>query len=255
VLTSALGEIIDEIKSSAEEEFGPPFSITKGITKDGRAATLSLQFSTDPTKSQEDGISYTGASNKAGKFMEYSLTVIYKSIGKNKYSAFNDCKASWVIDQPRNSLKVERLFHPQSSFYEKNRATNFLKSEGGINETIVYTTDPAYKTNDDGLLKLKKTLSKTHQINRIMKFLDLSNLEEQVAVSDLKTVGGASVSAEATVSQTMGIFKAKEILEGKTEEFNDLVDEGVIHITSDVIGLNLGDGKATRSISYLFIEE
>ncbi len=255
VLTSALGEIIDEIKSSAEEEFGPPFSITKGITKDGRAATLSLQFSTDPTKSQEDGISYTGASNKAGKFMEYSLTVIYKSIGKNKYSAFYDCKASWVIDQPRNSLKVERLFHPQSSFYEKNRTTSFLKSEGGINETIVYTTDPAYKTNDDGLLKLKKTLSKTHQINRIMKFLDLSNLEEQVAVSDLKTVGGASVSAEATVSQTMGIFKAKEILEGKTEEFNNLVDEGVIHITSDVIGLNLGDGKATRSISYLFIEE
>ena len=104
-------------------------------------------------------------------------------------------------------------------------------------------------------LKLKKTLSKTHQINRIQKFLDLSNLEEQVVVSDLKTVGSASISAEATVSQTMGIFKAKELLEEKTEEFNEFVDEDVIHITSDVLSINLGDGNATRAISYIFIEE
>ena len=254
-MTSAIAEIVDEIKSNTEEEFGVPFSITKGITKDGMTASLSLTFSTDPAKSQENSISYSGAQSKAGKFIEYSLSMLYKSMGKNNYAAFNECKTSWRIDQPLNRTRVTRLFHPQTNFYEKNRTTNFIQSEGKINETIVYTTDPAYEHNDDGLLKLKKTLSKTHQINRIQKFLDLSNLAEQVIVSDLKTVGAASISAEATVSQTMGIFKAKELLEEKTEEFNEFVDEDVIHITSDVLSINLGDGNATRAISYIFIEE
>ena len=66
-------------------------------------------------------------------------------------------------------------------------------------------------------------------------------------------MGQASVNAEATVSQSMGLYKAKEILESKTSEFNDLVNEGVIHITSDVITLNVGDGKASRQLQYLFL--
>ena len=83
--------------------------------------------------------------------------------------------------------------------------------------------------------------------------MSLENLEDQIVESNLKTVGKASVNAEATVSQSMGIYKAKEILESKTSEFNELVDEGIIHITSDVITLNLGDGKASRSLNYLFL--
>ena len=104
-------------------------------------------------------------------------------------------------------------------------------------------------------MKLKKTINKSHQINRVEKFLNLEDLKDQVVQSNLKTVGQASVSAEATVSQSAGIFKAKEILLSKTDEFNQLVDEDVIHITSDVTTLNLGQGKATRNLNYLFIEE
>ena len=139
------------------------------------------------------------------------------------------------------------------AFHEKSRSTNFQKSEGRIEESVVYTTDDSYKASDDGLLKLKKTISKTRQIKRIEKFLSLQNLQHQVVQSDLKTVGQASVNAEATVSQSMGLYKAKEILESKTSEFNDLVNEGVIHITSDVITLNVGDGKASRRLQYLFL--
>ena len=73
--------------------------------------------------------------------------------------------------------------------YEKSRSTNFQKSEGSIAETIKFTTDDSYKDNDDGVLKLKKTLNKTHQINRIEKFLDLQNLKEQVVTKDLKIKG------------------------------------------------------------------
>tara|TARA_R110002020_G_scaffold172265_1_gene362529 strand:+ start:174 stop:1721 length:1548 start_codon:yes stop_codon:yes gene_type:complete len=255
VLTTALGEIIDEISSNEEEEFGSPYSVSKGITKDGKKASLSLSFSTDPKKSQDNAVGYSGAENKVGRYTEYSLTLMYQSVGENKYAAFNNCKAYWISDQSVNPSRVIRLFHPQSDFYEKSRNTNFLNSDAKINETIVFTTDPAYKTNDDGLLKLKKTISKTRQINRIEKIFDLSNKEEQVVVSDYKTVGQASLRAEATASQSMGLFKAKEILESKTDEFNDYVDEDIIHIVSDVLSINLGDGKSTRSINYLFIEE
>ena len=34
-----------------------------------------------------------------------------------------------------------------------------------------------------------------------------------------------------------------------------MVDEDVIHITSDVVNLNLGEGTASRTLNYLFIKE
>ena len=118
-----------------------------------------------------------------------------------------------------------------------------------------FTTDSAYNTSEDGLLKFQTSLSKTHQIDRIEKYFNINSLKDEVVTNSLKTVGQAQVSAEAIVSQSMGIYKAKEILESKTSVLNDLVDEGVIHITSDVIKLSLGGGKATRSIDYIFINE
>ena len=50
----------------------------------------------------------------------------------------------------------------------------------------------------------------------------------------------------------MGLYEAKEALERKTDEFTDLVDEDITHITSDEVSLNLGDGTARRSIQYIF---
>ena len=98
-------------------------------------------------------------------------------------------------------------------------------------------------------------MNKTHQINRIEKFLDLQNLKEQVVTNNLKTVGNASVSAQAVVSQSAGIYKAKTTLEEKTEELTELVNEDITHITSDSITLNLGEGEATRTINYIFIKD
>ena len=252
VLTSAIGEIVDELKASEAGEFGSPSSISKGISKDGDTATLTIKFTTDPS-SQDEIVSYTGAENKAGKFKEFDLSITYNCLGKNNKEKFINSKATWVREQSLNELRIQRLFHPDVPIYEKSRSTNFQKSEGSIAETIKFTTDDSYKDNDDGVLKLKKTLNKTHQINRIEKFLDLQNLKEQVVTKDLKTVGSASVSAQATVSQSAGIYKAQETLEGKTDEFTALVNENITHITSDTITLNLGQGQATRNINYLFI--
>lgn len=253
VLTTAISEIIDEKNTLENDEFGPPIAITKGITKDGNTASLSITFTNDPNKSGDTRESYSGSQQKAGKFTEYGLTILYKANGPNNREKFLNAKRAWVAGQPLNQERIQRLFHSKVPIYEKNRSTNFQKTSGQVSETITFTTDSAYKEEDDGVLKVKKTLSKTHQINRINKFLDLTSLREQVSVRSLKTVGQASVSAEAVVSQSMGIYAAKDALEARTSEFDELVDEDIIHITSDVIRLSLGNGTASRTLNYLFL--
>jgi|TARA_R100001163_G_scaffold65837_1_gene65543 hypothetical protein len=252
VLTSAISQIIEDTKNFEQSEFGKPFSISKGITKDGQEATLTIFFTTDPKKNQDNIESYSGSQSKAGKFDEFSLNIEYKSNGKNNRDKFFNSKKTWIDGQTLNKERIRRLFHPSVEFYEKSRSTKFEKSRGFISESIVFTTDDSYKENDDGVLKFKKTLSKTHQINRLEKFLDLSTLEDRVVVNNKRTIGGASVTAELVASQSMGLYEAKEALERKTDEFTDLVDEDITHITSDEVSLNLGDGTARRSIQYIF---
>lgn len=253
VLTSAIGEIVDELKAAEQAQFGNPFSISKGISKDGNTASLTVSFSTDPNKSQETIESYSGTEVKAGRFKEYDLVIKYNSEGKNNRQKFLNSKNAWVAGQQLNILRISRLFSPTVDIFEKSRSTNFAKTEGIVSETVKFTTDDSYKENDDGILKIKKTLNKSHQINRIDKVFDLASLEEHVVQNSLKTVGSATVSATATASQGAGLYKSKEALESKTSEFNDLVDEDIIHITSDTISHNLGDGSATRKLSYIFI--
>jgi len=254
ILSKAISAIIDLKISEEEAEFGTPFSITKGISRDNTKANLSISFSTDPRKSQSDIIDYSGQKVKKGKFNEFTLSVEYNSNGKNILEKFKNSRQSWINENTTYIDKIQRLFHPTVPYFEKSRQTSFLKSDGKINESVVFTTDDSYNSTDDGLLKLKKTLTKNHQIKRIEKFLALETLEDQIVQSNLKTVGKATVRADAVVSQTAGINRAKEILESKTSSLNELVDENIIHITSDVFSVNLGEGSATRTINYLFLD-
>ena len=253
VLSKALSAVIDQTKTENETEFGTPFSIKKSIKKHGDQANLVIVFSTDPAKSQDDLVSYSGQESKAGKFIEYLLDISYTSKGKNNFEKFKNSKESWIAEQHFYPEKIKRLFHPVFDFFEKSRTTNFDKAEGKVSESVVFTTDSSYNTTDDGLLKLKKTLDKSHQIERISKFLDLMNLEEQITHKDLKTIGQASVTAEATVSQSLGLYEAQKILESKTSEFIDFVDEDIVHMTSDTVDLSLGDGTASRSMNFIFL--
>ena len=253
VLSEAMKNVVAEVRSNNQEEFGEPFSITKGITKDGNTATLTIAFSTDPSKSQKNSVFYTGAAAKVGLFTEFTLNVQYVSDGKNNRQKFKNAKATWVAAQETNPSKIECLFHPSADFFEKARSTSFAKTEGKISERITFTTDPTYNTDEDGILKFKVGSSKTHKIRRIEVLMDLADLHGKVVANNLKTVGQATITAEAIASPTLGIFKAKDFLENKTSELNARVDEDIIHITSDVSSVNLGDGVASRVISYIFI--
>ena len=254
-LTSAMSKIIDEKKAEEHAEFGTPYSISKAITKDGNTASLTLNFSTDPKKSQESLVSYSGQEDKDGFFKKYTLTISFNSAGKDNKDKFSNSKVTWGQEQPLYKDKIQRLFHPTSDFFEMSRSTNVSKTKGTIQESVVYTTDPSYKDRNDGVMKLKTTISKTRQIKRIQKYFNSDNKEDEVVVNDLKTVGKARVSAEAITSVTAGLYKAKDFLESKTEDFNNLVGENIITIVQDNISMNLGEGKATRSLEYIFLEE
>jgi len=254
-LTSAISKIIDEKKAEEKEEFGSPFSISKAITKDGNTATLTIVFSTDPKKSQETLISYSGEETKDGRFKNYSLTIIFNALGKNNKDKFSKSKTAWDNEQEKYKDKIQRLFHPLTDFFEKQRSTSFEKSKGTIQDTVSFTTDPSYKDSNDGLLKLKTQVSKNRQIKRIEKYFNSDSKEDEVVLNNLKTVGRAKLSASAVVSQTVGVYEAARILESKTSDFNSLVGENIITIVKDVISTNLGEGKATRSLNYLFLEE
>ena len=252
VLKEAMKNIVDEVATANKSTLGTPFSIEKGIQRDGNSANLTIQFSTDPTKSHNESITYTVASAKVKRFTEFTLSINYGSTGKNNRDKFAKTKALWLSEQDTNMSRVKNLFHP-SDIFEKSRTTNFARSEGKIDETVVFTDDPSYKSNDDGILKFKIQRSKTHQIKRVSPILDLADLKGKLAVNNLLTVGQATISAEAIASPTLGIFKSKDFLEEKTSELNAKVDEDIIHITSDVYNLNLGDGVASRVINYIFI--
>ena len=254
-LYSAISEIIDEKKEEEHSEFGSPFSISKALTKDGNNATLTISFSTDPRKSQESLIFYSGEESKDGSFINYTLTISFNSMGKDNKDKFKKSKAAWGSEQINYKDKIQKLFHPLKDFFESKRSCSFDKSKGTVQESVSYTTDPSYKDLDDGVMKLKTTVSKTHQINRIEKYFNIHSKEDEVVLNNLKSVGRAKISAEATVSQSMGIYKARETLESKTSDFNGLLGENIITIVKDVISTNLGEGKATRSLDYLFLEE
>jgi hypothetical protein len=252
VLSEAIKDIVDEVETANKSTLGTPFSIEKGITKDGNNASLTIKFSTNPKKSHDESTFYTVASAKVVKFTEFTLNIEYRSTGKNNQDRFKKAKAVWLSEQQTNLSRVVNLFHP-SDLFEKNRTTNFMQSDGKITEVVVFTDDPSYKPTDDGILKFKIQRSKTHQIKRVTPLLDLKDKKGKVAVNDLLTVGKATISAQATASSTLGLFKAKDFLEGKTSQLNMEVDEDIIHITSDVYNLNLGDGVASRVINYIFI--
>ena len=253
VLEAAMKTIIASVVSDNASQFGDPVSISKGLTLDGNTASLDISFSTNPQERQGNTIVYTVAKSKAGKYFEYSLAVTYKSKGKTDREKFDKAKSLWVSQKAQNETKIQSCFVEATTIYEKNRSSNFNKTEGNIQETVIYTDDPSYTSQDDGVLKFKVNLSRDKKIKRNQVILDLSDLNEKLMGNDLKTVGAASVTAQATIDPTRGLYGAKNYLESKTSDLNKFVTGDITCMTSDVISLELGNGTASRTINYLYI--
>ena len=252
ILESAIKTIIAEVVA-ANTSLGDPASITKGIKRDGNSATLTIGFSTDPNARQGDLVTYSVEESKVGQFKEYSLSANYKAKGKTDREKFNNAKDLWISHKENNITKVEGVFAGIQTIYEKSRNSSFQKTEGKITETIVFTTDPAYAHQDDGLLKFKVTVNNTKKIKRNQVVFDLADLKDKLIINDLKSIGSASVTANATIDPKRDLYGGKERLLARTSEIQEYVTGSKIFMASDVISLDLGQGTSSRTINYLYI--
>jgi len=254
VIQSAVSTCIDSVVSSEQSEFGQPYSISKGITKDSKKASISISFSTNPNLSGNNEISFSCAKQKKEAFFEYNLSVRYKASGRSIFDRYNKTLELWNSSKALNEIKVSRLF-PESLgvIFESSRSSSILKSEGVVEDKIVFTTNDDYNNSSlpDGILKYQLTLNKTNQIKRSEKILDLTSLREKLIVSDLDTLGQASVTASAVADPNYGIYHAKEFLKTKTSEMEAKLSESTYYLVGDQTTIDLSNGTTNRVISFV----
>lgn len=253
VLESAIASTIDTIISNEQTQFGKPFSIEKGLTKDSRKASLSLIFSTNPSLSQENSVIYNCSKNKSGTFFEYDLNVTYSAKDKNSQTRYDSVISLWNANKDQNESKVSGLFSEATAIYEKSRSATIDKPQGSITEDIKYTTDDTYDSGPlpKGILKFDISIQKQDKVKRSSTVVDIINLKEKLVTSSLDKLGSATVTATTTSDPSYGINYGKDFLKGKTTEMNAALEESNYYATSDLITSNLVDGTTTRVIQYI----
>jgi hypothetical protein len=253
ILQAALKTVIAEVVAANSSQFGDPSSIEKGIKRDGNSASLTIRFSTNPKDRQGDSVTYSANKQKAEKFTEYQLSAEYKGEGKTDRLKFKAAKDLWISHKGANITKIESLFSDTGALYEKSRNSNFNKTEGNIDESITFTTDPSYAYQDDGLLKFQVTTNKNKKIKRHQVVFDLADKKDKLVVSDLDSVGSATVTASTTIDPNRDLYGGKDRLIDRTDELQAYVTGSKVFMTSDSISLNLAQGSCSRTINYLYI--
>lgn len=253
VLQQAIASTIDEIVSDEENQFGSPHLISKGITKGGNNATLTISFSTNPRLSQSDLITYSCVKNKNGAFFVYNLSVEYRSKGKNIQQRYDNVISLWESARDKNKAKVQGLFSEATSIYEQNRSASINKVGGTVTEDITFSTDDTYNTTSlpDGIIKYNISVSKQEKVKRNAVVLDITNLKQKLVTKDLNKLGSASVTATAISEPSYGNFHAKDFLNSKTSEMNAALEEDNYYATNDQITIDLVNGTTTRVIQYI----
>lgn len=254
ILEQEISSIIDEtITTEKSNGFGEPSVIQKGVSKDSRSAEITITFSTDPKISIDNSVVYNCKKAKEGSFLNYNLSVTYKSIGKNTEERYKKTYETWKSSREDNVSKVTGLFSEATGIYEKSRSCNIQKSKGIVTENIIYTTQEAYNSNSfpEGILKYQIQVSKQEKIPRTSKVLDIINLKEKLVTSSSDSLGRASVTVTAVAPPEYGMFHGKNFLNGKTNDMNDALDEATYYGTSDQISIDLAKGTTTRVINYI----
>lgn len=254
LLQQGIQDAIDSVIAQESSEFGEPTSISKGITKDGNKSSITIDFSKNPNKSQGDVVTYRCEKRKEEAFVNYALTVNYKSKGKNTIDRYEKLLSSWNSSKDKNEPKVISLFSEANGvIHERSRSTNISKSNASISESIQYTTDESYKSGNlpEGILKYNISLQKTERTKRNLVVTDLLDLKQKLVTSDLLKLGQATVTATCVAPPSYGIFHGKDFLNSKTSDMNNALEESTYYATSDQISIDLSNGSTTRVIQYI----
>jgi GGDEF domain-containing protein len=251
-IEAAISNIIDEVISGQQSQFGKPHSISKGISSDSNRASIELSFSTDPSLSQQNTVIYSCSKQKNGANYEYSLSTTYSSTGQNLSKRYYNALALWTSQKSQNESKVISLFSEASGLiYEQSRSTTMSKDKAEIAEQIMFSTNEIYNNSGlpDGIIKFEINVNKNNPVRRNERIISLGS-SEKLVVSNLGTVESASVTATAIADPSYGMFHAKNFLASKTSEMNDALDEGVYYGTQDQSTIDLSNGVTTRVINY-----
>lgn len=253
IIDEACSSVIDDIIADEYAQFGNPHSIEKGITKDSKRMNLRILFSTDPSLSQDNTIFYSCSKEKNGSYINYILSVTYKSIGKNLSKRYDNTINLWKANKNNNVSKVQALFSGASTIYESSRSTNISRSNCTVSENITFSTNDAYDSDSlpSGIIKYDITVQKQNETKRIEKLVDIRSLKEKIVQSDLNSIRSATVTATAIAPLSYGKYRAKQFLQTKTTEMNNSLGETNFYGVSDETTVDLSNGTATRVINYI----
>lgn len=246
VANNACSEIIDSIISE-NTQYGQPFSIEKGINKDGGIISLNISFTNDPSRSNSENLTYSISKSNAGIYFEYSVSLIFWAKGKNELEKFENTKVFWKDSNYVDSIKekIQGLFpNAGNNLYEKSFSVSFEKYNAKIQQECVWTTDPSYNTEvlPDGVLKQKTSTSNRMPVERTTIEYDPVSQAEVAFKGPSVTLGEVSLNIEVVAKKSKGFWFAYDYLNGL-----GITLDG--HINSDVISLDVGAGTANRVIS------
>jgi len=238
---------LNNILSSNTGQFRYPYSIEKTIKTDGGAASFSVEFSSNPRKNGLNNIEYRASESLNGPYSDYSFSLDVISRGPNRIVAFERAKEYWSGHYDYGYIKIPAMFSITSGqLFEKSRDTNFEPFSRKISETVVFTTDPTYNSNDN-ILKSSVQIKDAFPVDRNQIVAVLGDSEKVGRRGAGKTLGTRNITVEmvdknqASLESEALVLAAAEIpnatyydLDSKTSSFSPI------------------DGISSANINYIF---
>jgi|14BtaG_2_1085337.scaffolds.fasta_scaffold00033_58 hypothetical protein len=255
VLTEAAEDTITQILAEEQAQFGSPVSIQKSFSRHGKKAKLSVSFSTNPTTSRDNTVTYTCSKQKSGEFEEYTVAATYTSKGVNNQQRIQSARDFWYSDVSNFAARVVSFFSDAGSVYEKTKTTALNYAQGSITDTVVFTDDDSYENDlPEGILKYQVTINRTNAVKRITRVADIETLKEKLTVSDNNTLVQVTITAMCVSIPSYGKFHGKNFLNSKTTELNNLLNASEYYIVNDQNTIDLANGTTNRVINYVIPE-
>jgi hypothetical protein len=263
ILQNAVKTEVDSIVST---EGRVASSTTKGFSVDGSSASLSIEFSDNPSDSQQSKI-FSCSEDFQNDESVYTSNVTYQDDGANNQQKYQNSITSWSADSGSGLSYINRLFNDVPTVYEISRSVTFNKTEGSVTETTQFTTKESLDTTNlpAGITKYELSATTNNVYRGVNDYrhkveFDLSDKINFYVSNDLNKLTAVSATLNITFTQdikdtilnylrdksdTEGI--AGDIL-GKAQEVSGNLTN--YSIQSDRITVNLNGGSASRTITY-----
>lgn len=230
--------------------YGKPFIIEKTLNSDGGNAEMSVHFSNDPRLNSATNATYTASKRASDSFDLYSFDISVKSVGYDKYAAFQNSRQYLLNNQSAPYIKIPRLFPEISSgaLNEVSRRVSFKPFERTADSSFEFTTDPAYADSGDGILSRKIQVSDVNSIARDF-IVPVYGNSELIIKNSAKTLGQRTVSVEiSSIDINQAEATAIELATGEFPNHN------YYYLSSKSSSIMPLENKAESNVSFFFFD-